>query len=168
MLNKNQFFMDPAVIELRNLSLDDDFDTNSDERVELLVTASTFDGLPDHLLRVDNQMYDIRDINSVNNPAFEELRHLYGELSPSDRVEVLVFDDHNHLKHALHDAPVSPYMRGLQKVSKHAETISRLINQVNETAQNLQIQPLRVDEVDKAEQAMDQIVVSALRTNSAF
>lgn len=167
MYNRNQFLLDPTVIELRNLAFDDDYDQSSD-RVELLVTASTFDGLPDNLLQTDNLMYSVTDTNRVTNPAFEQIRNLYGQIAATDRVEVLVWDDHHHLKHAIIDVPVSQYMRGYQRISKHQGTVGVMIEKLNTVATSLHVQPLRIDEVDKAEQVMDQHIVTSLKENSAF
>lgn len=137
--------------------------TTSDEmeqRVELLIDGVTNSvGLSKDIVSQEQLNYPSTEVNGITNPAFETLRKIYATLSPSDRVEVLVYNDDNRLKHAFVDEATGFDRRGYTLASKYDHSVENMNRQLDDFANQLHIPVLSSMEKNISEIIYDDYIV---------
>ena len=136
-----------------------------EQRVELLIDGVTNSvGLSKDIVSQEQLNYPADEVNGITNPAFETLRKIYSTLNQSDRVEVLVYNDENRLKHAFVDEATGFDRRGYTLASKYDQSVERMQAQLDEFANQLNIPCLNGMERDISEIIYDDVIVRNIIT----
>lgn len=151
----------PMAIAYSTLSEPDDLIT----RVELLVEGVVSkDDIPKEIVNKETIDYPADEVNAITNPAFDALRNIYASLDPSDRVEVLVYNRDNRLRHAFVDSVNGPDRRGYMVLSKVDQAYNHMCEQLDHYADQLEIPHLSQLERDVTEVIYDDIIVRRVLT----
>lgn len=132
-------------------------------RVEMLIDAALNESrLP---LTIDENMgYQYQPLNPVN-PAVDTLHRVYAGLHAGDRVEVVVYDENNHVKQIMVDTPIFGDNRRITLTSKIQEAQLRMCNELNQLTQMIHVPPLNSMELEMAEIIYDDRLLRATFEN---
>lgn len=129
-------------------------------RVELLVDGVTnTQGLTRDVVAQQELTYPASEVNGVTSPAFEQLRKIYNGLGPNDRVELLVYNDENRLRHAFVDTAVGIDRRVVRVASKYDDSYERMGNQLDAFANQMNVPALSPIERSISEIVYDDAIV---------
>ena len=149
----------------QTMALSADLNTPEDMamRVELMVEGVTSQtGLSPRIVQQEELTYSASEVNDITNPAFETMRRIYSGLNPTDRVEVLVYTEDNHLKHAFVDSGMGAGRRGFLLASKYDGAVERMCEELDRFANDLSVPPLTSLEREMSEIIFDDRIVRAV------
>lgn len=139
-----------------------------DNRASLVVDALTADRIPPELMTIQSDSYRNEETDSIENPMIGALHHLYAHLHPSDRVEVIVYDQDNHLRQVIVDKPLNDTRRIVSNTRKAMDAYLALEAAADRFANEISIPPLSYSDKLQIESFLDRrILETTLETNPA-
>lgn len=139
-----------------------------DSRAGLVVDALTADRIPAELLTVQSDSYRNEEVDSVENPMIGALHHLYAHLHPTDRVEVVVYDQDNHLRQVIVDKPLNDTRRIVSSSRKAMDAYLALEAAADRFADEISIPPLSYSDKLQMESFLDRrILETTLETHAS-
>ena len=137
-----------------------------ENRASLVVDALTADRIPSELVSVVTDSYRTEDVNIMDNPMFGNIQNLYAHLPPHSRVEVVVYDENDHLQQVIVDKPLNDTRRIVSNTRKSMNAYANLEAAADRFANEISIPPLTYADKLLMESCLDRRILETTLENN--